>query len=115
MDKAGVDVGVLLVTDSETVTGKGASNDFMAEVIESYGGRFICFGSVDPHKGQIAIRDVDRLVGELGLRGLKFFPSTQLFYPCDSLVYPIYEKAQELGIPVLSFTPEQPLLQALTN
>lgn len=44
MDKAGVDVGVLLVTDSETVTGKGASNDFMAEVMESYGGRFICFG-----------------------------------------------------------------------
>jgi predicted TIM-barrel fold metal-dependent hydrolase len=101
MDKAGVDVGVLLVTDSETVTGRGASNDFMAEVMKSYRGRFICFGSVDPHKGQIAVREVDRLIGELGLRGLKFFPSTQLFYPCDSLVYPIYEKAQELDIPVI--------------
>ena len=101
MDKAGVDLGVLLVVDNETVTGKVASNDSMAEIMESYEGRFLCFGSVDPHKGKIAIREVERLVGELDLRGIKFFPSTQLFYPYDSLVYPLYEKAQELDIPVL--------------
>ena len=36
------------------------------------------------------------------LGGLKLSPSTQEFYPHDEkLMFPIYEKAQSLGIPIL--------------
>lgn len=101
MNVAEVDLGVLLHVDAETVTGQRISNDSMAEVMKKYSEHFICFGSVDPHKGRIAVKEVERIVNELGLKGLKFFPSTQLFYPSDKNVYPIYEKAQELEIPLL--------------
>jgi predicted TIM-barrel fold metal-dependent hydrolase len=42
-----------------------------------------------------------RLVGEHGMRGLKLHPNAQEFFPNDRRVYPLYDAAQELGIPVL--------------
>jgi predicted TIM-barrel fold metal-dependent hydrolase len=98
---ANVDLGVLLVVDTETVTGNKISNDFMAEVMETFPEDFICYGSVDPHKGAVAVKELERIVNDLGLKGLKMFPSTQLFYPSDKKVYKIYEKAQELGVPII--------------
>jgi len=34
------------------------------------------------------------------MRGLKLLPSYQFFYPNDERLYPLYMKAEELGIPV---------------
>ena len=101
MKSAKVDLGVLLVVDTETVTGNKISNDSMAEIMKAFPEQFICFGSVDPHKGEVAVKELERIVNDLGLKGLKLFPSTQLFYPSDKKVYKIYESAQELGVPVL--------------
>ncbi len=63
--------------------------------------RFIGFASVDPHD-QNASMELRRSIEELGLRGLKLAPSIQEFYPDDrALVYPIYETAATLSIPLL--------------
>jgi predicted TIM-barrel fold metal-dependent hydrolase len=35
------------------------------------------------------------------MRGLKFMPNTQEFFPNDTRFYPIWERAQELGLVVL--------------
>jgi len=64
-------------------------------------GRFVGFASVDPHQ-ESATDDLEHAVNDLGLRGLKLSPPTQEFYPNDvELAYPIYEKAQSLGIPIV--------------
>jgi hypothetical protein len=76
------------------------SNELIAELCQM-SHRFIGFASVDPHK-ESAVADLEHAVKDLGLRGLKLSPSTQEFYPNDAeLVYPIYEKAQSLGIPIV--------------
>lgn len=101
MDIAGLERAVLLPLDCTTTKGyKIYSNEQIAELCQM-SKRFIGFASVDPHQ-EGALRELERAVKELALRGLKLSPSSQEFYPNDrKLVYPLYEKAQELGIPIL--------------
>jgi len=50
----------------------------------------IPFGSVDPHKGKLAVREARELI-DAGVRGFKFHPNTQAFWPGDRAHYPLYE------------------------
>jgi predicted TIM-barrel fold metal-dependent hydrolase len=65
--------------------------------------RFIGFASVDPlRKG--AARELERAVKKMELRGLKLDPSLQNFQPGDRRVFPVYEAAAALGIPLVIHT-----------
>ncbi|MCH7838408.1 MAG: amidohydrolase family protein, partial [Chloroflexi bacterium] len=67
--------GVLFQIDFETASGtKPVPNDYIAELVERYPKQFAGFGSVDPWKGQAAVREAERCFTELNLRGLKFHP-----------------------------------------
>jgi uncharacterized protein len=97
--------GVIFSVDSETRGGdRYVGNDYVAEVVRKYPDQFIGFASVDPWKGVIAVRELERAVKELGLRGLKLHPTTQAFFPNDTRFYPLWEKCVELGIPLISHT-----------
>ncbi|MFQ5710518.1 MAG: amidohydrolase family protein [Candidatus Geothermarchaeales archaeon] len=101
-EDAGVDRLVLLGVDAETATGlPRLPNDAIARMIDENPTRLVGFASVDPWKGKVAIRELERSVRDLGLRGLKFHPGLQSFYPNDRRFYPLYEKCIELGVPVL--------------
>jgi len=65
---------------------------------------FVGFASVDPHKGVTATTELERAVRDLGLRGLKLHPTAQGFRPDDRAVYPVFETAHALGIPVTIHT-----------
>jgi predicted TIM-barrel fold metal-dependent hydrolase len=98
-------VGVLLAWDAETATGrKPLRNDTVAEIIRRYPDQFVGFASVDPHKGERAIQEIERAVKELGLVGAKFHPSIQAFYPNDPQFAPLFAKIADLGIPALFHT-----------
>lgn len=101
-----VDVlGVLLAWDAETHTGLlPVTNDFVAGCVREHPDAFLGFASVDPHKGDDAVAELERAVRELGLRGLKLHPSAQAFRPDDRAVYPIWETAAALRIPVTVHT-----------
>ncbi|MCI0855711.1 MAG: amidohydrolase [Chloroflexi bacterium] len=97
--------GVLFQIDFETASGsKPIPNDFIAEVVERYPKQFVGFGSVDPWKGAIAVREAERCAKELDLLGLKFHPQQQQFFPNDQRFYPLWEAAQRLGLIVLFHT-----------
>ncbi|MCH8900682.1 MAG: amidohydrolase [Chloroflexi bacterium] len=97
--------GVLFQIDFETASGtKPVPNDYIAELVERYPKQFAGFGSVDPWKGQAAVREAERCFTELNLRGLKFHPQQQEFYPNDQRFYPLWEMAQGLGMTVLIHT-----------
>jgi len=97
--------GVLFQIDFETVSGSPPiPNDYIAEVVQRYPKQFAGFGSVDPWKGVVAVREVERCAEDLGLIGLKFHPQQQQFYPNDRRFYPIYETAQKHGLVVLFHT-----------
>ncbi len=79
-------------------------NDTIAAVVRSDPGRFIGFASVNPaYRGVgAAVDELERAVTELGLTGLKLYPMYQHWAANDpELAFPIYAKAQELGIPVM--------------
>lgn len=98
-------VGVLLAWDAETATGlPRLRNEEVAEIVKKYPKQFIGFASVDPWKGQSAVEEIERGIVELGLKGAKFHPGIQAFYPNDTRFYPLYEKIAELGVPALFHT-----------
>lgn len=105
-DLRAVDVrGVLLAWDAETHTGYApVTNDFVARCAADHPDVFLGFASVDPRKGAAAIREMERAVRVLGLRGFKFHPGAQGFLPDDRAVYPLWETAAGLGVPVLVHT-----------
>src|SRR5215467_2103815 len=98
-------VGVLLAWDAETATGRPPlRNDTVAEIVRRFPEQFVGFASVDPHKGDRAIIEIERAVRELGLSGAKFHPGVQAFYPNDPRFAPLFQKISELGIPALFHT-----------
>ncbi len=98
-------LAVTFGVDSETVSGSAFDgNDYVAGVQEKYPDVFLGWASVDPHKGRMAVLELERAITQLGLRGLKLQPITQGFFPDDRAFYPLWEKAQELGIPVIFHT-----------
>ena len=98
-------LGVIFSVDTETTTGEPPdTNDYLAEIVARYADRFVGFATVDPWKGDEAVSELDRSVRQLGLRGLKLHPIHQAFQPNEARFYPLYEKCQELGVPVLFHT-----------
>jgi predicted TIM-barrel fold metal-dependent hydrolase len=98
-------LGVLFAWDAETNTGlPPVTNDFIAGCVRAHPEAFLGFASVDPHKGVAATTELERAVRDLGLRGLKLHPTAQGFRPDDRVVYPVFETADALGIPVTIHT-----------
>ena len=95
-------LGVIFSVDGESSTGEPPdTNDYVAEIVRAYPDQFIGFATVDPWKGTAAVEELERAVTDLGLRGLKLHPIHQAFYPNDARFYPLYEKCQALGVPLL--------------
>jgi uncharacterized protein len=64
----------------------------------------IPFASIDPARGAAGVRQARRLVADHGVRGFKFHPGTQAFYPNDRSAYPLYEVIAENGLIALFHT-----------
>lgn len=93
---------VIFDIDAETTSGEPyVGNDYVASIVQKYPEQFMGFASVDPWKGKLALQELERSVKDLGLQGLKLHPTTQAFFPNDTRFYPLWQKAAELGIPVL--------------
>ncbi|HEX9410797.1 MAG TPA: amidohydrolase family protein [Actinomycetota bacterium] len=96
-------LGVVLDWDDHSVTGRGwMGNDWLAGLSERFPGELMGFGSVDP-QDDIALDEMARCAG-LGLKGLKFHPTMQRFDPGDERFYPLWAKAEELGLICLFHT-----------
>src|SRR5207253_1613349 len=47
------------------------------------------------------VEEARHLIAEHGVRGFKFHPTMQAFFPNDRAVYPLYEAIAEAGLPAL--------------
>ncbi|HYT79825.1 MAG TPA: amidohydrolase family protein [Actinomycetota bacterium] len=96
-------LGVVLDWDDHTVSGRGwMGNDWLASLSQRFPGALMGFGSVDPFDEK-ALDELDRC-GDLGLKGLKFHPTMQRFDPGNERFYPLWEKAEALGLICLFHT-----------
>lgn len=99
LDAAGVDKAVLATLDCTTAHGAAiVPNDVLAHLV-GQSDRLLGFASVDPND-TAAPAALDHAVGTLGLRGLNLDPALQRFRADDERAFPVYEKADALGIPV---------------
>lgn len=102
LEEFGVDAGVLMPIATRVGHQKHV-NDWAAG--ENHG-RIIAFGSVHPLDPE-APAELDRIL-RLGLKGVKLHPDYQGFFVDDPTVFPIYEKMEDLGLPVLFHAGQDP-------
>jgi uncharacterized protein len=81
-----------------------ASSEEIAERARDNADVIIPFGSVDPARGAEGVAMAKRLIEDYGVRGFKFHPSSQAFYPNDRSAYPLYEVIEAAGLPALFHT-----------
>ena len=80
--------------------GKDVPNDFIAEYARLHPDKIIGFMSVDTNQ-EDAVEEIERAYTELGLKGIKLGPAYQNFHPFSDKACAVYQKAQDLGLPIL--------------
>jgi predicted TIM-barrel fold metal-dependent hydrolase len=96
---------VIFAVDCERESGfRRYDNEEMAALAAQHADILIPFGSIDPAKGRAGAREARRLVQHFGIKGFKFHPTMQGFYPNDRSAYVLYEAIQEAGVPALFHT-----------
>lgn len=91
------------------------ANDYIADLVKSHPDYFIGMCAVNPkYRGvKAAVAEVERAIGELKLTGLKLYPTYDHYSPDDrDLAFPIFQKAQDLGIPVMVHQASTPVIDA---
>jgi len=101
MALAGVSKSVIVAVDAEVKWGYRVSNELVTEAVSKNPDKLIGFASVDPNNGEGARNELRRAVKEDDMRGLKLVPHLCEIQVNEPVMYPLYEEAQELGIPVL--------------
>jgi predicted TIM-barrel fold metal-dependent hydrolase len=86
-------------------------NEFSARFASYRPERFIPFGGIDPPTVKDVAAEMDHLLGDLGLRGIKIHPPHQLFRANAYVDQPelaglatVYEKCIEYDVPVMVHT-----------
>jgi len=95
-------VGLVMFTvDTEFEIGRRrVPNEEVMEAAAANSDMMMAFGSVDPHKGKMGLREVKKLIKD-GISGFKFHPTCQGFFPNDRMAYPMYEAMAEAKMPVI--------------
>ena len=94
MEKYGIDISVLLPVGKEAM-------QMARQMAQDCPEKYIPFFWVDVENIEQSVRDLETAVQEWGCKGIKFQTLLQHCYPNDRRLYPIYEKAYELGLVVL--------------
>jgi len=80
------------------------SNEEVAESAAEHADVAIPFASIDPARGRMGVREARRLIEDFGVKGFKFHPTVQAFFPNDRDAYPLYEVIAEAKLPAIFHT-----------
>ena len=95
---------VVFTVDSEKGASHKITNEEIAELAHKNSDVAIPFASISPHRGAEGVAAARRLIRDYKVRGFKFHPSVQEFFPNDRLAYPLYEVIAEAKLPALFHT-----------
>jgi len=95
-------LAVIFTVDTERETGQvRITNEEVAQEAAMHPDALIPFASIDPMRGKMGAREARRLIKDFGIRGFKFHPSAQGFFPNDRQAYAVYEAIAEAGLPAI--------------
>jgi predicted TIM-barrel fold metal-dependent hydrolase len=99
MDATGTDMGVILGRQAVAPWGF-VKNEEIVEIVSQYPDRLIPFGGVEivPDSGAM-VAQVEQCMTEFNFVGINLEPgfAADPTFPDDPLLYPVYEKCEELG------------------
>ena len=95
---------VVFTVDSKARPGRIVPNEEIAELAAKNSDVAIPFASIDPARGKAGVAQARRLIKDYKVKGFKFHPSTQEFFPNDRKAYPLYEVIAEARLPALFHT-----------
>jgi hypothetical protein len=83
---------------------KKIGNEEIAELAHKHSDVAIPFASINPHRGKEGVAAAKGLIRDHKVKGFKFHPSEQDFFPNDRMAYPLYEAIAEAKLPALFHT-----------
>ena len=96
---------VVFTVDTEAKTGqRRVPNEEIAEAAAENPDVLIPFASIDPARGTMGVKEARQLIEGHRVKGFKFHPNLQEFFPNDRKAYPLYEVIAEARLPVLFHT-----------
>ncbi|GLY71751.1 amidohydrolase family protein [Actinoallomurus iriomotensis] len=90
MDGAGIEAAVVLSHDG-LFDFTPQANDDLAGFVAAYPDRLFGMGTVNIRRPSEAVAETERMLGELGLRGMKIHPWLQGFSPHEAMLDPVCE------------------------
>ena len=86
-------IGCIDFSQSESKSGfRRFPNEEVAKTAAENNDIMMAFASIDPAKGAAGAKEAqDELIRDFEIKGFKFHPSTQGFFPNDRMAYPLYE------------------------
>ena len=72
-------------------------NDHLAEVVSRHPTRFLGLGTLPLQAPELAVRELERMVLELGLTGVQIGSHINAWNLSDPALFPVFERAAELG------------------
>ena len=106
LDEMGVTCIQIMPQEMTRIQGRWlGSNELAADIQELKPNRIIAFAAAEPLDSQgkfnkKRLEEVERMVTDRNLKGLLLTPPYGHYYSNDRRVYPFYEKATELDIPI---------------
>ncbi len=108
MDEAGIAMQLLSVTSPgvqiyDAALGSDLAqsiNDRLGEAVRSHPDRFAGLATIAPQDPAGAVRELDRAVRQLGMKGALINSHTKGEFLDEEKFWPILEKAQELDVPI---------------
>jgi aminocarboxymuconate-semialdehyde decarboxylase len=90
---------------SEELKAVQRRSDYAAEIQEQHKGKFYGFATMLPCGGPAFIKETERAIRQLGLKGVLIHSSHKGHYPDDDEARPFWELIQDLGMPVFIHPP----------
>jgi aminocarboxymuconate-semialdehyde decarboxylase len=75
-------------------------NDHIAEVVRQYPRRFVGLGTLPMQDPDLAVRELERCIGELELHGIELGTHVNAWNLDHPVVFPVLERAEQLGAAV---------------
>ncbi|MGD2295729.1 MAG: amidohydrolase family protein, partial [Candidatus Aminicenantes bacterium] len=97
----GIEKAVILPEINPSITGV-VPNEFVLDFCQE-NEIYAPFCTVNPSIDADFLPKIKKYI-RMGARGIKLYPSYNHFFPNDKKIYPVYELAQEHGLPVLIHT-----------
>jgi predicted TIM-barrel fold metal-dependent hydrolase len=108
MDRAGISMAALSMNDpgpelfgNDSTTVAVMNNDYIAEICRTHPTRFFGLATLPFDTPQAMMREFDRAIGKLGMKGILLFSNLNGHFPDEEPFRPLFAEAERRGIPVL--------------